>query len=183
MLINLAEIMSVKNQTKYVEVPLELDIFQKEGISYRFHEKHPVKLEITHEDGRKIHFHCTTECSLILPCSRCLEDVVVPFSIDREEELDFSLFKNEVPIDEQSEDATLEWNYIKGYDLDVDVLVNEELMLLFPGKVLCSEDCKGICNECGKNLNHESCDCHLQGKDPRMLAIQDIFKNFGQADD
>ena len=39
-----------------------------------------------------------------------------------------------------------------------------------------------ICSVCGCNLNEKSCECDQQGRDPRMLAIQDIFKNFGQTD-
>ena len=45
-------------------------------------------------------------------------------------------------------------------------------------KVLCSEDCKGICNVCGQNLNEGTCDCEDTGLDPRMSVIRDVFKNF-----
>jgi len=68
--------------------------------------------------------------------------------------------------------------YVIGYCLDVDQLVCDELILNLPMKVLCSEDCKGICNRCGTNLNHETCDCDVRSLDPRMAVIQDIFKQF-----
>ena len=71
-----------------------------------------------------------------------------------------------------------EQNYIDGYNLDVDLLIFDEILLGFPLKVLCKPDCEGICKTCGKNLNKESCDCEQSVGDPRMLAIQDIFKNF-----
>ena len=68
--------------------------------------------------------------------------------------------------------------YLQGYNLDVDQLVRDELLLNLPMKVLCDEDCKGICNRCGANLNHETCDCDRSSLDPRMSVIQDIFKQF-----
>ena len=100
----------------------------------------------------------------------------VPFTIDFEKEFDFTGEK------EEAREALEEAEYIQEYSLDVDALVVQEMMLQFPMQTLCSEDCKGICDVCGTNLNTGSCDCAQQGRDPRMLAIQDIFKNFGQTD-
>ena len=71
-----------------------------------------------------------------------------------------------------------EQSYLTGYNLDADQLVGNELTLNLPMKVLCKEDCKGICNRCGANLNLETCDCDTRSLDPRMAVIQDIFKQF-----
>ena len=69
-------------------------------------------------------------------------------------------------------------NYIDGYSLDVEQLVYNELLVGWPTKILCSEDCKGICSVCGQNLNQGSCDCEDTSLDPRMSVIRDVFKNF-----
>ena len=45
-------------------------------------------------------------------------------------------------------------------------------------KVLCKDNCKGICSRCGANLNKGDCGCDTWVPDPRMAAIQDIFKQF-----
>ena len=66
----------------------------------------------------------------------------------------------------------------KYYCLDVDRLIASELMVNLPMKVLCREDCKGICRKCGKNLNEGACGCDDSVPDPRMSVIQDIFKQF-----
>ena len=68
--------------------------------------------------------------------------------------------------------------YIHGYDLDVDELVYSEILVNWPLRVLCKEDCKGICSICGKNLNHGTCDCDHTDLDPRMAQIRDIFNKF-----
>ena len=43
--------------------------------------------------------------------------------------------------------------------LDLDELVRADLFLELPSKVLCTEDCKGLCGQCGRNLNFDSCEC------------------------
>ena len=51
-----------------------------------------------------------------------------------------------------------------GNYLDIDKDVREEMLLNFPMKVLCSEDCKGICSGCGANLNNQKCSCAKDSK-------------------
>ena len=67
---------------------------------------------------------------------------------------------------------------IDGYYLDVDKMLYNEILIGWPMKVLCSEDCKGICNVCGQNLNKGTCDCEDTSLDPRMSVVRDLFKNF-----
>ena len=57
-------------------------------------------------------------------------------------------------------------------------LVYSEILVNWPLRVLCKEDCKGICSICGKNLNHGTCDCDHTDLDPRMAQIRDIFNKF-----
>ena len=75
-------------------------------------------------------------------------------------------------------EALEEQPYLQGYELDVDQLVCDELLLNLPMKVLCKEDCKGICNRCGANLNRTDCNCDRSSLDPRMSVIMDIFNQF-----
>ena len=49
-------------------------------------------------------------------------------------------------------------------------------------KVLCRENCKGICNRCGANLNLGSCKCDDAELDPRMSKILDIFNQFKESE-
>lgn len=177
MLVNLSEVMTVLGQTKHMEVPLELTHLERMGESYPISKKNLVVLDIGAESERKVHILCRTEVSVLIPCSRCLEDVEVSFEIDYEREFDFREVNG--TRNEDLKEAT----YIQDFDLNVEDLIVEEILLQFPMQTLCREDCKGFCNECGKNLNNGGCQCSKQGRDPRMLAIQDIFKKFGQAEE
>jgi uncharacterized protein len=93
-------------------------------------------------------------------------------SIDILREVDFKL------SEEERAEGLDETNYIIGYNLDVDILIYDEVLIGFPMQLLCSEDCKGLCKNCGVNLNEKTCDCDNTVYDPRMSVIRDIFNNF-----
>jgi len=61
-----------------------------------------------------------------------------------------------------------------GFEINLGALLWQELVLALPIKVLCKAECKGICPECGKNLNQESCACDNEKLDPRMAALRDL---------
>lgn len=172
MIINLSEIMSVKGNIVKMQAPIELESFCMEGIEYPFADKSPVDLTISHLGERKVRLEGEAKLSLLIPCNRCLENVKTEFNVKFLKDLDFN---------QNSEDRIKELdetNYITEYNLDVDLLIYDEILIDFPMKVLCDEDCKGLCKVCGTNLNVKSCDCDNAGSDPRMLRIRDIFNNF-----
>ncbi len=58
--------------------------------------------------------------------------------------------------------------------LDIDDLVYQEIQLFLPHKMLCSDDCKGLCTKCGTNLNREECNCK-KDVDPRLEALLQLL--------
>ena len=58
--------------------------------------------------------------------------------------------------------------------LDLSQLALEDVFLSLPSKLLCKEDCKGICPQCGKNLNEGPCGCKKE-VDPRLAALLDFL--------
>ena len=96
----------------------------------------------------------------------------MPFSLKVDKVIDLK------KTDEDRINDLDETSYIDHSSLDVDRLVSDELLIHFPMKILCREDCKGICFKCGKDLNLGECGCDRESLDPRMSAIRDIFKNF-----
>lgn len=172
MIISLSEIMSVKNKAEHIEAPLELSCFALDGMEYEFAEKEKVILDILSKGNRNVSFTAKTKFSLIFPCGRCLDDVKIPFDIQVSKDLDFNNTD-----DDRIKDLD-ELNYIDGYNLDIDLLVYDEILLNLPIQVLCKPNCKGICKVCGANRNKQSCDCDQSVGDPRMSVIQDIFKNY-----
>jgi uncharacterized protein len=58
-------------------------------------------------------------------------------------------------------------------ELELGEIVREELILALPGYVLCRDDCRGLCAQCGKDLNEGPCDCRPE-PDPRWAALEEL---------
>ena len=71
----------------------------------------------------------------------------------------------------------LGFSYYEGDRIYLDEIIAEQLLLAEPMKHLCSEDCKGLCQRCGKNLNEGSCDCAEKHEDPRWDALKNMKFN------
>ena len=61
-----------------------------------------------------------------------------------------------------------------GKGIDVDEVVKEQILLAVPTRMLCREDCKGICPECGTDLNKGECACKKDDIDPRWAALKNL---------
>jgi len=170
MLINLSEVFTSEGKVKEYPVAIEADVLESGLSSYSIIRKEPAVLTISNIGERKLLIEGTVKVSLLIPCSRCLQDVSTEFSLEVSKTVDMKQTEEERMKDLE------DFSYILGYNLDVDQLVRNELYVNLPMKVLCDDNCKGICNRCGTNLNYETCDCDITELDPRMAVIRDIFK-------
>ena len=74
---------------------------------------------------------------------------------------------------EENED---EWVFpLEGDSADLDDIVRTVFVLNLDSKLLCNEDCKGLCHRCGKNLNHGPCSCQKE-LDPRFAALKQLLE-------
>ena len=171
MLINLSDILSADDKSMSIEATLDLNEFQSRTGTFPIIKKSPVELTITHVKEREFLVKGNTEITVAIPCDRCLQDVAIELDIVFDKKCNMNVSEEKIEeIEEQ--------NYIDGYNLDVDKLLYNEILIGWPMKILCSKDCKGICNVCGQNLNEGTCSCEDTGLDPRMSVIRDVFKNF-----
>lgn len=171
MLLDLSELLSGNCRSRTFHAVLETEQFASaEGI-YEISRKTEPDITVEGIENKKFLVTGTGEVTLRIPCGRCLEEVDTTISYNIERELDFNQ-------DDESDERLEEMSYIDGYHLDVDKLIYLEILINMPLRVLCSEDCKGLCLKCGANLNKGECGCDREQLDPRMSVIQDIFKNF-----
>ena len=70
------------------------------------------------------------------------------------------------------EEDDLETSYYRDEVIDLDELMREQFYLALPMKPLCREDCRGLCPQCGVNLNSGTCDCVAEWKDPRLAPLE-----------
>lgn len=172
MQIHLSDVTSIEGKTIQVSTGLELDKIDFQLGQFPVLKKSPVELTITNTGNKVLELTGSACVSVGIPCDRCLEQVEVEIPCQIQRKLDMKLTEEERVNDLD------ESNYLTGMDLDVDRLVYLEVLMSWPLKVLCREDCKGICSQCGKNLNDGPCGCAEEPKDPRMAAISDIFSKF-----
>ena len=168
MQIHLSDISSSEGMRIQKTAEFGMDTITFQSGSFPVLAKEPIELTITNTGDRNLEIRGTGK----IPCDRCLEEVSTEIPLEIERKLDMKL------TDEDRVNDLDESSYLTGMDLDVDQLVYLEVLMSWPLKVLCREDCKGICSQCGKNLNDGPCGCVEEPKDPRMAAISDIFSKF-----
>jgi uncharacterized protein len=110
---------------------------------------------------------------LELQCARCLEPIRQ--EIARDFELLYRPLGADAGRDELSvTDAEAEIGYYQGDGILLEDVLREQVLLALPLKITCREDCKGLCPQCGKNLNQEQCSCAPLAEDPRWEALKEI---------
>ena len=106
-------------------------------------------------------------------CTRCLRPIERPLSIDFD--VDY-LTEGELSGEENVElqPGDLDTDELEGYQLDLTQLVREQILLNIPEQIYCTEDCKGLCEKCGGNLNLVDCNCKDEEIDPRWEALKNL---------
>ena len=100
-------------------------------------------------------------------CDRC----ATPF--DREITFPINVVLVTELASEENED---EWVFpLEGDSADLDDIVRTVFVLNLDSKLLCKEDCKGLCYRCGKNLNDGPCNCQKE-LDPRFAALKQLLE-------
>ena len=100
-----------------------------------------------------------------LQCDRCLE--MFTEKISREVRLLFDPNEEENVQDQDT-------HIIASDELNLGKYLKDSLLLAVPSKKLCDSDCKGLCDQCGVNLNISSCECERDNIDPRLEKLKKI---------
>ena len=104
-------------------------------------------------------------------CARCLTPVHGRY----ETEFVRTVVSEGTLSEEQLEEDIDEYVVLENGVMDIDEELREELILDFPMRLLCSEDCPGLCPKCGKPRREGDCGCDLTERDPRWDALRNYF--------
>ena len=169
MFVNLTDVFT--NEGKVVTVRAETEIEQiKIGDTvFSVKDKTPVNLTFTNIGKGKARITGDVGITFSMNCDRCLKpvDKTLVLQFDRE------VFTPDMI--ETIPDGVEDQEFMDGYQFNMEDLLNNEIVINWPMKVLCKPDCKGICRQCGQDLNTGTCDCDTFVPDPRMAVIKDIF--------
>ncbi|MBE6625427.1 MAG: DUF177 domain-containing protein [Ruminococcaceae bacterium] len=112
----------------------------------------------------------TAELSYNTHCARCLKDLSGKFVLN----FNRTVATSGTLQNEQNDDFVI----VKNGMLDIDRELVEDLLLEFPSRFLCKEECAGLCPKCFKNLNFGPCDCPKKKEiDPRLAILQKLLEN------
>lgn len=110
-------------------------------------------------------FSGTLKSVLSLQCSRCLEKFDYPIQIELHEKFAKNVNTNEDII------------IINDDSIDFSQIIENNIILSLPIKKLCNENCKGLCMQCGTNLNYSTCNCENNNIDPRLEKLKDLLSS------
>ena len=126
--------------------------------------------------GEQVRLRGTISTEVELLCDRCLAPERGPLAV----EFDTSFVPREAEaaktenVELLKEDLVL--SAYEGGAVDLDELVREQILLALPSRHLCREECKGLCQRCGADLNAGDCSCERGETDPRWAALADLKK-------
>ncbi len=140
------------------EFKLDLSDYYYNG-GYPFNEPVLIQGEVKNSTGI-VTLSGKASFTLNLTCDRCAQALTRSFTIPFEHTL----------VTEVNDEANDELVVTEAFRYDVTPLITEDVILYLPTKILCRDDCAGICSRCGKNLNEGPCKCEKE-VDPRWAAL------------
>lgn len=169
MFVNLTDVLTNEGRTITVQAEPELEQITIGGTMFPVKDINSIVFTLNNIGKGKARITGSTKITIAMNCDRCLKSVdkTLELQIDRE------VFSPDM-ID-TIPDGNSDQEFMDGCQLNVEDLLNIEIVINWPMKVLCKPDCMGICRQCGKDLNTGTCDCDTFVPDPRMAVIKDIF--------
>ena len=145
-------------------LPVELDELALGGQSYRPVPPSPDASLVVSRLATGTLFELALDVSIEGPCVRCLEAAAVAVRVRAREYQAVS-----------ADDEELRTPYLVDGRLDLSAWARDAVVLELPEKILCREDCAGLCAGCGADLNREACTCGPPEPDPRFAKLKELL--------
>ena len=123
----------------------------------------PLRLDVSRMTGGGFSLRVRFEAALGGPCMRCLGDAAPAVAVDARE------------VDQPGGGDELTSPYVEGGVLDLGAWARDAFALAMPARVLCREECAGLCPQCGENLNEAGPGhTHESAPDPRWAKLREL---------
>lgn len=166
MLIDLSDVFSSRENHIHAEAEYEEDSFGRGKRKVKLLESSKLVLDVYFVEKNRAKVKGSINLIFDTVCDRCLKSIPLELKLSFEELV--------VSLEAESADEE-ERQYMEGFKLDTERLLKNEISLRWPSKILCREDCRGLCLKCGRDLNEGECGCDRFVPDPRMAHIKDVF--------
>ena len=165
MIIKFSDLLAKGGRNKEIKLSFEFQPVKFEGEEIKAVSMVDVNGQVNSKD-EVLELKAHVKTNLELTCSRCLDTFIYPIDIDIEERFT----SNETLEDE-------EVVLVNSDTIDITEIVEKAIISTLPIKRLCKEDCKGLCQSCGANLNKEECSCNNEDIDLRLADLKALLNN------
>lgn len=169
MFVNLTDVLTNEGKVITMQAETALEQIEIGGTVFLVKDKTPVDLTFTNIGKGKARIAGNAEITFVMSCDRCLKPVDKTLTLQFDREVFAPDMIDTIP------DGADDQEFMDGCQFNVEDLLSNEIVINWPMKVLCKPDCRGICHQCGKDLNTGTCDCDTFVPDLRMAVIKDIF--------
>lgn len=123
-------------------------------------------------DGSGLHVHGWTSTWVAASCARCAKPVEC--RVERDFDVTYVAEERAEALDSRElDEQELDLDYYRDDTVGIRALLAEQVHLALPMKLLCREDCAGLCPQCGTDLNEDECDC-TPPVDPRLAPLAEL---------
>lgn len=151
-----------------IDIDGSVTISDTDFLGEMYHFDKPLKVHgSVSNNGKSLILKAQCSGLMTTQCARCMKNIVVPVDF----EIDENLVQNDGEVSEDDDVILFEEPQI-----DIDDIAANSFLMNVEGKYLCDEDCKGLCQQCGADLNEGECSCSRDTIDPRWSALVDIME-------
>ena len=141
------------------------------GPVHEFRIAGPIAVEMSYyRAGTELFFEGELTATMAASCARCAEEFVTPSA----RSFRYILVPRALVSSDGERGDDLEFSVYDGDEVDLTPLVQEQVLLALPTRPLCKEDCRGLCPQCGINLNEHQCDCRSGQFDTRLAVLRTL---------
>ena len=164
MVLDVSQLIQNDGAVKELDLSISLDNMFFNGLDIVFTTPFKLKGMVKNIAGT-LYLELNALVSFETQCARCLDTV--------SENLSFEIYEvfSKTPVENDDEVTVLESG-----NIDLDDVLEKAFVGVLPISYLCSDDCKGLCPDCGCNLNHETCSCDIDNTDPRLAVLKNFLK-------
>jgi uncharacterized protein len=166
---------SLQGAHEHVEKRYEPSLFPGDTEGFRVASPVTLAFDVDRQEPGRYRLSGHVSGTLELACSRCLEPFRLP--VDMPFDLRYvPRSENTGEGEREVEEDDLTTAFYSDEQIDLGQLMLEQFHLALPMKPLCREDCRGLCPQCGTNLNTGACECRQSWVDPRLAALKELQK-------
>jgi DUF177 domain-containing protein len=160
-------------EVSFAEPEQEINRTLARGLSHEYFIKAPLQVSLSYyRAGTEIFLSGTLEATTTASCSRCAEEFDLPSHRSFRYVLAPKVMSGDNDFALKAED--LEFSFYQGDEVDLTPLIREQALLALAERPLCREECRGLCPQCGANLNQGDCGCTAGGFDPRFAVLRGL---------